>query len=74
MTPIVETSLDEPYKIYTPELTNNVEESIVEESAMEQESKQSQVTTPPDPYPQYMTEREVDSLLEKWWAKRNGKG
>lgn len=26
----------------------------------------------PDPFPQYMTKEETDTVLENWWAKRNG--
>ncbi len=26
-----------------------------------------------DPFPQYMTKAETEDVLEKWWAKRNGK-
>ena len=74
MTPILETSLEEPYKIYTPESNSVVEESILEQTETEQEPKQIQIATPYDPHPQYMTASEVDNLLEKWWMKRNGKG
>lgn len=72
ITPITEMSIqEEPYKIYTPQL------DIEQETATEEpptESEPVQIATPYDPYPQYMTASEVDTLLEKWWMKRNGKG
>jgi hypothetical protein len=59
---------EEPYKIYTTELDAPVLESEV---TVEPNQPSAQET---DPHPQYMTATEVDSLLEKWWARRNGKG
>ena len=63
---------DEPYQIYTPEVSTAVEEPPVE-SVPETESVKS-ILEMQDPFPQYMTKEEVDNLLDKWWAKRNGKG
>ena len=64
--------IDEPYEIYTPEVPPSDEETAVE-SAPEPESVKS-ILEMQDPFPQYMTKEEVDSLLDKWWAKRNGRG
>lgn len=55
----------EPYEIYTAATTPK------------QEPPPEVITTPDipnDPFPQYMTKDEVDNLLDKWWAKRNGRG
>lgn len=67
-TQATEPSLEEPYKIYTPD------EPVVEIPAIEQEITPPETVTVEDPHPQYMTANEVDTLLEKWWLKRNGKG
>lgn len=63
---------DEPYEIYTPEVPPTVEETVVE-PVPEPESVKS-ILEMQDPFPQYMTKEEVDTLLDKWWAKRNGRG
>ena len=64
-------NVDEPYQIYTPEVPPVVEETVVA-SVPETESVKS-ILDMQDPFPQYMTKEEVDSLLDKWWAKRNGR-
>ncbi len=58
----------EPYEIYS----NNIEPIVAEPEHVE--SVEDLVEEADDPYPQYMTKAEVDNLLDKWWARRNGKG
>lgn len=59
----VTTPKPEPYQIYS----SNTEEVVTEPI-------KEQIEENDDPYPQYMTKAEVDNLLDKWWARRNGKG
>jgi len=49
-------------------------EPAPESSEPAPESNESIETTTPtsDPFPQYMTKAETESVLEHWWAKRNG--
>lgn len=69
-----ETPQEEP-KIYTvyneqpPEPTQTPQEEVVEPAQMVQEPANP---SPTDPHPQYMTDDEMESFLERWWAKRNG--
>lgn len=65
---IIETVEEEPYQIYTNKTEELVSEPAVVEIVDEVSVDES------DPYPQYMTKAEVDNLLDKWWARRNGKG
>lgn len=70
-----ETVSEEPYKIYTPEQPIISEEQVtvpLEEVKPEPDSVKS-ILEMQDPFPQYMTKEEVDNLLDKWWAKRNGR-
>lgn len=68
----IEKPNEEPYEIYTPEKIIVEDQPIIEKEP-ETESVNS-ILEMDDPFPQYMTKEEVDSLLDKWWAKRNGRG
>lgn len=78
--PPQETSSDEPYQIYTPEAPVTVEEPISSSTIdsvpvpIEEPSTVKSILEMEDPFPQYMTKEEVDTLLDKWWARRNGRG
>lgn len=65
---IKETPVEEPYQIYTSETTPEI---VPVPGAIPEPEQVVQID---DPFPQYMTKDEVDSLLDKWWAKRNGRG
>lgn len=75
----------EPYKMYRPQAQADTDPSIAPESPVESTPDPVEVipdvlpvaetvtASVDDPHPEYMTTDEVEALLEKWWAKRNGR-
>lgn len=66
--------LEEPYQIYTPDTVIQANEPNPVPSVTKEPDAVKSILDMQDPFPQYMTKEEVDNLLDKWWAKRNGKG
>jgi len=56
----------------TPEILPVAIAQTVQEPVAEVEPPSTPPVDPDDPYPQYMSKKETEEMMEKWWARRNG--
>lgn len=61
-----------PEPIVEEPINNNIIIEEPKEEIKEPINKELLIVDLDDPYPQYMTRKEVDDVLENWWARRNG--